>query len=395
MKKTVLLGITGSIAAYKMADVASNLTKNGVDVYVIMTENAAKFISPIVFSTLTGNKCYVDTFDDEGEINVPHVNLAKNADLLMVAPASANMIGKIANGIGDDMLSTTIIAYHGPKMISPAMNTNMYNNHIVQDNLVKLANYSWEIIEPGSGVLACKDAGKGKLPKVEVLLEHIYREIKLEKDLEGKKVLITAGPTQEPLDPVRFISNHSSGKMGYALAKNAMQRGAEVVLVSANVTLEDVPFVETIKVKTAFEMAEAVKHNYGESDIVVMAAAVGDYRPKKYSKHKIKKEKSAEDMLELERTEDILNYLGHNKKEGQFVCGFSMETIDLIANSTRKLEKKNVDMIVANNLFVPGAGFQGDTNVVTLITKNEQIELDMDTKDNIAGAIFDFIVEKR
>lgn len=393
MKRTVLLGVTGSIAAYKMADVASNLTKNGVNVYVIMTKNATKFVSPIVFSTLTGNKCYVDTFDDEGEINVPHVNLAKMADLIMVAPASANMIAKIANGIADDMLSTTIVAFNGIKMISPAMNTNMYNNPIVQDNLARLADYGWETIEPGSGILACKDDGKGKLPKVEVLLEHIYREIKFEHDLAGKKILISAGGTQEAIDPVRFISNHSSGKMGYALARNAMQRGAEVVLVSANVSLEAIPFVTTINVTSAKEMSEVVKQESQDCDVVVMAAAVGDYRPVNYVDHKIKKSESDQE-LQLERTEDILSYLGHHKQEGQYICGFSMETNDLIENSTKKLNKKKADLIVANNLFVPGAGFQSDTNVVTLISHDAVVELDIDTKDSIAAAIFNFIKEQ-
>ena len=390
MKKTVLIGVTGSIAAYKMADVASNLTKNGVNVYVVMTENATKFISPIVFSTLTGNKCYVDPFDEEGDIVVPHVNLAKMADLLIVAPASANVIAKLANGIGDDMLTTTVLAYHGPKMISPAMNTNMYNNQIVQDNIAKLAHYGWDIIEPASGVLACKDDGKGKLPQVEQLLDHIYSQIRHEKDLSGKTVLISAGPTQEALDPVRFISNHSSGKMGYALARNAMERGAKVILISANVHLDDVPFVETIKVKSALELAEAAKKHAPDSDIIIMAAAVGDYRPSTYSSQKIKKNEATM-VVELEKTEDVLSFLGHNKKENQFVCGFSMETENMVANSRAKLDKKQADLIVANNLTDAGAGFQVDTNVVTLITKDETIACPIASKEEVAGSILDFI----
>lgn len=393
MKKTVLIGVTGSIAAYKMADVASSLTKNGVNVYVIMTENATKFISPVVFSTLTGNKCYVDTFDEQGDIVVPHVNLAKMADLLLVAPASANCLGKIANGIGDDMLTTTVLAYHGKKMISPAMNTNMFNNPVVQENLNKLQNFGWEIIEPGSGILACKDDGKGKLPQVEQLLSHVYKHIAYEKDMAGKTVLISAGPTQEALDPVRFISNHSSGKMGYALARNAMERGAQVVLVSANVNLPDVPFVTTIKVQNAKELAKIMKQEADNADIVIMAAAVGDYRPKVYAPQKIKKG-STNLVLELEKTEDILSYLGHHKKENQFICGFSMETENLIANSQAKLEKKQADLIVANNLSELGAGFKVDTNVVTLIAKDETIACQKAAKSEVAAMVLDFIMSK-
>ncbi|MDD3026773.1 MAG: bifunctional phosphopantothenoylcysteine decarboxylase/phosphopantothenate--cysteine ligase CoaBC [Erysipelotrichaceae bacterium] len=393
MKKTVLIGVTGSIAAYKMADVASSLTKSGINVYVLMTQNATKFISPIVFSTLTGNKCYVDTFDEEGDIVVPHVNLAKMADLFIVAPASANCISKLANGIGDDMLTTTVLAYHGPKMISPAMNTNMYNNQIVQDNLARLRNYGWEIIEPASGILACKDEGKGKLPQVEQLLDNIYAYVRREKDLAGKSVLISAGPTQEALDPVRFISNHSSGKMGYALARNAMERGAKVTLISGNVNLNDVPFVETIKIKSASDLAKVAKLKAPEADIVIMAAAVGDYRPKAYSSQKIKKA-DGEIVLELEKTEDVLSYLGHHKRSGQFICGFSMETENLVANSRAKLEKKQADLIVANNLMDEGAGFKVDTNVVTLITKDETIACPIAAKEDVAEAILDFIAAK-
>lgn len=393
MKKTVLIGVTGSIAAYKMADVASSLTKSGINVYVLMTQNATKFISPIVFSTLTGNKCYVDTFDEEGDIVVPHVNLAKMADLFIVAPASANCISKLANGIGDDMLTTTVLAYHGPKMISPAMNTNMYNNQIVQDNLARLRNYGWEIIEPASGILACKDEGKGKLPQVEQLLDNIYAYVRREKDLAGKSVLISAGPTQEALDPVRFISNHSSGKMGYALARNAMERGAKVTLISGNVNLQDVPFVETIRIKSASDLAKVAKLKAPEADIVIMAAAVGDYRPKAYSSQKIKKA-DGEIVLELEKTEDVLSYLGHHKRSGQFICGFSMETENLVANSRAKLEKKQADLIVANNLMDEGAGFKVDTNVVTLITKDETIACPIAAKEDVAEAILDFIAAK-
>ncbi len=393
MKKTVLIGVTGSIAAYKMADVASNLTKNGVNVYVLMTENATKFISPVVFSTLTGNKCYVDTFDEEGDIVVPHVNLAKMADLFIVAPASANCIAKLANGIGDDMLTTTALAYHGPKMISPAMNTNMYNNRIVQDNIAKLGNYGWEIIEPAIGVLACKDDGKGKLPQVEQLLDHIYKHIRFEKDLAGKTVLVSAGPTQEAIDPVRFLSNHSTGKMGYALARNAMERGADVILASANVNLADVPFVTTIKVTSAKELEETVIEQSAKADIVIMAAAVGDYRPKVYASQKIKKDSEGL-VLEFEKTDDILSRLGHDKRPDQFICGFSMETENLVANSRAKLEKKRADLIVANNLLVEGAGFKVDTNVVTLITKDETIACPLASKEEVAKSILDFIIAK-
>lgn len=393
MKKTVLIGVTGSIAAYKMADVASGLTKSGINVYVLMTQNATKFISPVVFSTLTGNKCYVDTFDEEGDIVVPHVNLAKMADLLIVAPASANCIAKLANGIGDDMLTTTALAYHGPKMISPAMNTNMYNNQIVQENIAKLSNYGWEIIEPASGILACKDEGKGKLPQVEQLLDNIYAHVRREKDLAGKSVLVSAGPTQEALDPVRFISNHSSGKMGYALARNAMERGAKVTLISSNVHLNDIPFVETIKIKSASELSKVAKQKAPGADIVIMAAAVGDYRPKAYSSQKIKKA-HGDIVLELEKTEDVLSYLGHHKRAGQYICGFSMETENLVANSRAKLEKKQADMIVANNLMDEGAGFKVDTNVVTLITKDETIACPIAAKEDVAEAILDFIAAK-
>ena len=391
--KTVVLGVTGSIAAYKIANLASALVKLHADVHVIMTQNATNFINPITFETLTNNKCLVDTFDRNFQFNVEHVSLAKKADVFMVAPASANVIGKIANGIADDMLTTTIMACKCKKFISPAMNTNMFENPIVQDNLKKLESYGYEIINPACGYLACGDTGAGKMPEPETLLSYILREIALEKDMKGVKVLVTAGPTQESLDPVRFITNHSTGKMGYAIAENCMRRGADVTLVSGPVSIVPPPFVKVVNVKSAADMAEAVKADFKEQQIIIKTAAVADYRPAHIATEKIKK-KEGDNVLELERTEDILAYLGANKQPGQFICGFSMETENMLENSRAKLERKNVDMIVANNLKVAGAGFGTDTNIVTFITKEECVENEIMSKADVAGAIVDFILTK-
>ena len=384
--KCVVLGVTGSIAAYKIANLASALVKLHADVNVIMTENATNFINPITFETLTGNKCLVDTFDRNFQFNVEHVALAKRADIFLVAPASANVIGKMAHGIADDMLTNTILAAKCPKLVSPAMNTNMYENPIVQDNMKILERYGFGIINPASGYLACGDTGAGKMPEPEVLLSYILRTIAHEKDLAGKKVLITAGPTQEKIDPVRFITNHSTGKMGYSLAENCVRRGAEVTLVTGPVSIAPPPFVKVIPVVSAADMAEAVKANFEDQDVVIKTAAVADYRPAHPATEKVKK-KDGDSMLELERTEDILSYLGAHKKEGQFICGFSMETENMLENSRIKLEKKKVDMIVANNLKVAGAGFGTDTNVVTLITKEDCKELELMSKADVAEAI--------
>lgn len=384
--KCVVLGVTGSIAAYKIANLASALVKLHADVNVIMTQNATNFINPITFETLTGNKCLVDTFDRNFQFNVEHVALAKRADIFLVAPASANVIGKMAHGIADDMLTTTILAAKCPKLVSPAMNTNMYENPIVLDNMKILERYGFEIINPASGYLACGDTGAGKMPEPEVLLSYILHTIAHEKDLSGKKVLITAGPTQEKIDPVRFITNHSTGKMGYSLAENCMRRGAEVTLVTGPVSIAPPPFVKVIPVVSAADMAEAVKANFEGQDVVIKTAAVADYRPAHPATEKVKK-KDGDSMLELERTEDILSYLGAHKKEGQFICGFSMETENMLENSRIKLEKKKVDMIVANNLKVAGAGFGTDTNVVTLITKEDCKELEIMSKADVAEAI--------
>lgn len=392
--KCVVLGVTGSIAAYKIASLASALVKLGADVNVIMTKNATNFINPITFETLTSNKCLVDTFDRNFQFNVEHVALAKRADIFMVAPASANVIGKMAHGIADDMLTTTILAAKCKKLVSPAMNTNMFTNPIVQDNLETLKKYGFEIIEPASGYLACGDTGAGKMPEPEILLQYILRELAHEHDLKGKRVLVTAGPTEEAIDPVRYITNHSTGKMGYAIAKAAMERGADVTLVSGPVAIEPPMFVEVVNVRSAADMAEAVKSRAGECDIIIKSAAVADYRPKTVAAEKIKKKDGEQSSIELERTEDILSYLGAHKKEGQFICGFSMETENMLENSKSKLAKKNVDMIVANNLRTKGAGFGTDTNVVTLIMKDESWELPIMSKDDVANAIFDTILDK-
>ena len=383
--KTVVLGVTGSIAAYKIANLASSLVKKGANVHVIMTKNATNFINPITFETLTGNKCLVDTFDRNFEFSVEHVSLAKQADIFMVAPASANVIGKIANGIADDMLTTTIMACKCHKVISPAMNTNMFENPIVQDNLEKLRNYGYEVIDPASGYLACGDTGAGKMPEPTVLESYIMKNIAMEKDMAGKKVLITAGPTMEAIDPVRFISNHSTGKMGYALAKIAMERGAEVTLVTGKTYIEKPDFVKIIDVKSAKEMFDAVDKEFDRQDIVIMSAAVADYRPKTVADEKIKKN-DGETAIELERTDDILGTMSRRKKN-QFLCGFSMETEHMLENSKNKLKKKNLDMICANNLKVEGAGFGTDTNVVTLITENESRQLPIMSKEQVANEI--------
>ena len=389
--KTVLLGVTGSIAAYKIAMLASALKKLDADVHVIMTKNAVNFINPITFESLTGNKCLVDTFDRNFQFQVEHVSIAKKADVVMLAPASANVIGKIAHGIADDMLTTTIMACKCHVFVAPAMNTNMYTNPILQDNLEILRKYGYEVIKPASGYLACGDTGEGKMPEPEYLLSHIIREIAYEKDMAGKKVLVTAGPTMEAIDPVRFISNHSSGKMGYALAKMAMLRGAEVTLVSGKTSIAPPDFVKVVPVTSAKEMFDAVIGVSDEQDIIIKAAAVADYRPVNVSDEKVKKT-DGEMSIPLERTDDILKYLGEHKKENQFLCGFSMETSNMIENSRAKLVKKNLDMIAANNLKVEGAGFQKDTNVITLITEQDEIELELMSKEDAACVILDKIM---
>ena len=389
--KTVLLGVTGSIAAYKIAYLASALKKRHADVHVLMTENATNFINPITFETLTGNKCLVDTFDRNFQFQVEHVSIAKKADVVMIAPASANVIGKLANGLADDMLTTTVMACRCQKILAPAMNTAMYENPVVQDNIRKLQTYGYEVITPASGYLACGDTGAGKMPEPETLLEYILKEAAFQKDLAGKKLLVTAGPTQEAIDPVRCLTNHSSGKMGYAIAKMAMLRGAEVTLVSGPTAIEPPLFVKVVPVTSARDMFEAVTGLSDEQDIIIKAAAVADYRPKQVSEDKVKK-KDDQASIELERTDDILKYLGQHKKQGQFLCGFSMETRDMLRNSRAKLEKKNLDMVAANNLKVEGAGFQGDTNVLTLITQDEEVSLPLMSKEDAALKILDKIL---
>lgn len=389
--KRIILGVTGSIAAYKAAALASALKKQHADITVIMTKNAVNFINPITFETLTGNKCLVDTFDRNFEYSVEHVALAKRADLLIVAPASANIIGKLAGGIADDMLTTTALACRCPKLISPAMNTAMYENPIVQDNLRRLERFGWQAIEPATGRLACGDTGAGKMPEPEILLRHIMRVAACEKDLAGKRVLITAGPTREALDPVRFITNHSTGKMGYALAENCMLRGAEVTLVSGPVALEPPLFVDTVQVQSAAEMFEAVKSRYEQQDIFIMAAAVADMRPAEPAAEKIKK-KDASSELKLERTTDILKWLGEHCLDSQFLCGFSMETENLLENSRKKLITKNADLIVANSLRTAGAGFGTDTNVITFITMEDFREQPLMLKSEAAAVIVDEIL---
>ena len=389
--KTVLLGVTGSIAAYKIAYLASALKKLHAQVHVLMTQNATNFINPITFETLTGNKCLVDTFDRNFQFSVEHVSIAKQADVVMIAPASANVIGKLAHGIADDMLTTTIMACKCKKIVSPAMNTNMYENPIVLDNLAILQHYGYEVIEPASGYLACGDTGAGKMPEPEMLLDYILREIAKEKDLLGRKVLVTAGPTQEAIDPVRYITNHSSGKMGYALAKAAMLRGADVTLVSGPCAIEPPPFVKLVPVVTAKEMFDAVTSVSFEQDIIIKAAAVADYRPANVYEDKVKKHEE-QMSIKLEKTDDILGYLGEHRLPGQFLCGFSMETQNMLGNSRAKLGKKHLDMVAANNLKVAGAGFQGDTNVLTLITQDEDVSLQLMSKEDAANVILDKIL---
>lgn len=391
--KNVVLAVTGSIAAYKIAYLASMLKKLNADVTVLMTRNAVNFIHPITFETLTGNKCLIDTFDRNFEYSVEHVSLAKRTDVVLVAPATANVIGKLANGIADDMLTTTVMACECKKIIAPAMNTHMYHNPVVQDNIKKLRHYGMEVIAPDTGYLACGDVGEGKMPSEQVLLEYILREIRFEKDLEGKKVMVTAGPTREKIDPVRFITNHSTGKMGYALAKHCAQRGAEVTLITGKTQLEPPLFVRVIEVESAGEMFEAVKERYEEQDIIMKAAAVADYRPLSVSEEKVKKTEG-EMSIALERTEDILKFLGENRRKGQFLCGFSMETENMLENSRAKLEKKKIDMIVANNLRQDGAGFGTDTNVVTILTKNDTVELPIMSKEEVADRLLDCILSK-
>lgn len=391
--KCAVIGVTGSIAAYKAANIASMLVKLHCDVHVIMTKNAVNFINPIAFETITNNKCLVDTFDRNFQFHVAHVSLAQKADIFMIAPASANIIGKIASGIADDMLSTTVMATNAPCYISPAMNTAMYENPIVQDNIRKLKEFGYHFIEPDTGILACRDTGKGKLPSEKVIVDYILREIACEKDLSGKKVLVTAGPTQESIDPVRYISNHSTGKMGFAVARQAMLRGAEVTLVKGPTDIEPPPFVNVVNIVSAQDMFEAVRDNFENCDIIIKSAAVADYRPSSVSDQKIKK-KSGDMSISLERTQDILAYLGEHRRKGQFICGFSMETENMLENSRAKLNKKNIDMICANNLRQAGAGFAGDTNVVTLITPDYEEELPLLSKDETASRILDFIVNK-
>ena len=389
--KTVLLGVTGSIAAYKIAYLASALKKLHAEVHVLMTKNATNFITPITFESLTGTKCLVDTFDRNFQFQVEHVSIAKKADVVMIAPASANVIGKLAHGIADDMLTTTIMACKCKKFISPAMNTNMFENPILQDNLKTLEHYGYEVIQPASGYLACGDTGAGKMPEPETLFSYILREIAKEKDLEGKKVLVTAGPTQESIDPVRYITNHSSGKMGYALAKAAMLRGADVTLVSGPCSITPPPFVKVVSVVTAKDMFDVVTSVSAEQDIIIKAAAVADYRPKQVFDEKVKKQ-DKEMSIELEKTDDILKYLGEHRTPQQFLCGFSMETQNMIGNSRAKLGKKHLDMVAANNLKVAGAGFQGDTNVLTLITQDEDVSLQLMSKEDAANVILDKIL---
>ena len=386
--KTIVLGVTGSIAAYKIANLASSLVKLHADVQVIMTENATNFINPITFETLTGNKCLVDTFDRNFQYSVEHVALAKRADVFMVAPASANVIGKIAGGIADDMLTTTIMACKCPKLIAPAMNTNMYENPILQDNLDRLRHYGYEIIEPACGYLACGDTGAGKLPAEDLLLEYILKTVLYEKDLVGKKVLVTAGATMEAMDPVRFITNHSTGKMGFEVARCAAMRGADVTLIVGNYTAKLPYFADVVKTTSAESMYEAVMERAADSDIIVMSAAVADYTPAVVADHKMKK-KDGELNIELKRTKDILKALGENRREGQFICGFAMETENLIDNATAKLTGKNADMIVANSLTTEGAGFGVDTNVVTFIKKDGIIKHPIMTKAEVAKLILD------
>ena len=390
--KTVVLGVSGSIAAYKAANIASMLKKLEADVFVVMTKNAENIINPITFDSLTGHKCVSDTFNRNHEFNIEHIALADRADVMCIAPASANIIGKLANGIADDMLSTTAMAMDCPIIVSPAMNTKMYNNPVLQDNLKKLEGYGMTIIPPDDGRLACGAVGSGKMPSEQVIVDYILRAIAKEKDLEGKKILVTAGATREAIDPVRFVTNHSTGKMGYAIAKAAMLRGAEVTLVSAHADIEVPPFVNVINVVSAADMFEAVADNYKKNDIIIKAAAVADYTPSATASEKIKKSDGVM-TLEFARTRDILKWLGENKNDGQVVCGFSMETQNVLENSTAKLKKKNVDMIAANSLREAGAGFGTDTNHLTLISKGGAIDIPMMSKEKAADILLDKLLE--
>lgn len=386
--KTILLGVTGGIAAYKAAALASALVKLHAAVEVVMTENATKFVTPLTFEQLTGRRTMVDTFDRNFSHQVEHISLAERTDLVIIAPATANVCAKLAHGLADDMLTTTVLACRCPKLIAPAMNTNMYENPVTQDNLQTLRHYGWDVIEPASGRLACGTTGKGKLPEPEELVQHILRHIGMSHDLAGKKVLVTAGPTQEALDPVRYLTNHSTGKMGYAIAKMAMLRGADVTLISGPTSVTPPPFVKVIPVVSAADMFRAVADNAANADFIFKAAAVADYTPVGYSDQKMKK-KDEDLSIPLERTRDILKYLGENRRDGQIICGFSMETENMVENSREKLSKKNVDMICANNLKQSGAGFGVDTNIITLISKNHTIELPLQSKESAANAILD------
>lgn len=388
------MGVTGSIAAYKIASLASMLVKAHCDVHVIMTRNATNFINPITFETLTNHKCIVDTFDRNFEFQVEHVSLAQQADVMMIAPASANVIGKVAHGIADDMLTTTIMACPGKVIFSPAMNVHMFENPILQDNLEILRKYGYEIVEPAVGYLACGDTGAGKMPEPETLYQYILRELACEKDMKGLYVMVTAGPTQEAIDPVRYITNHSSGKMGYAIARRAMLRGADVTLVSGPTALEPVPFVKMVPVVTAQEMFEAVRDHLDEQDILIKSAAVADYRPASVSEEKVKKTEG--DMsISLERTQDILGYVAEHRREDQVICGFSMETQNMLENSRKKLTKKKLDMIAANNVKDEGAGFATDTNLITIITKQGERALPLMTKEEAAHELLSYILGYR
>ena len=392
--KRIILGVSGSIAAYKIANLASALVKLHADVHVVMTKNATNFIHPITFETLTGNKCLVDTFDRNFEYSVEHVELAKSADVLMVAPATANVIGKMAHGLADDMLTTTILACQCPKIVAPAMNTRMFRNSIVQDNIKLLKCYGIEVIDPASGYLACGDTGEGKMPEPEILLQYILKALVVKKDLEGVNVLVSAGPTREAIDPVRYITNHSTGKMGYAVARAAAMRGAHVTLVSGPTEIDPPPFVEVVDVVSAEEMFKAIASRASKQDIIIKTAAVADYRPSVVATEKVKK-KDGDMSIHLERTKDILAYLGEHKREGQFLCGFSMETENMLENSITKLVKKNLDMVIANNLKVEGAGFGTNTNVVTVITRKGGEQLPLMSKDEVADKILDAIIKER
>ncbi len=391
--KTVLLGVSGGIAAYKAAALASMLKKLHADVCVLMTENATQFISPVTFESLTGNKCVVDTFDRNFQFNIQHISLAKRADVVIVAPATANVLAKFAHGLADDMLTTTVLACTCPKIVAPAMNTHMFENPITQDNLGILRKYGFTVVEPACGRLACGDTGAGKMPEPEELCDYVLQEIQCEKDLAGKRILVTAGPTREALDPVRYLTNHSSGKMGYAIARAAARRGAAVTLVTGPTELPPPRFCEVVPVVSAAEMFEAVTSRSGEMDILIKAAAVADYTPAEVSEDKIKKG-DGELSIPLSRTRDILGWLGEHRHPGQFLCGFSMETRDMLENSRKKLQKKHLDMIAANNVKVPGAGFAGDTNVLTLITPDSEEELPLLSKDAAAHRLLDAIRDR-